>query len=103
MIDPALKTLTNLRAEREVARQKALSSLAVYKFQMFGYWAAIWVHLNRLCPDRQKNPFRDVVKLSREMLRADGHDQGGLYSANVLRLSRQSSLPAPPVPDQEGR
>jgi hypothetical protein len=53
-----------LQHERAEAERKAWDSLARYKFQMFGYWAAIWVHLNRLIGDRADNPFRDVVKLA---------------------------------------
>jgi hypothetical protein len=32
--------------ELNVAEAKAIDALSRYKFQMFGYWAAIWVHLN---------------------------------------------------------
>lgn len=57
---------TPIERERELARRRAIESLSRYKFQMFGYWAAIWVHLNRLCPDRQPNPFAHIVKAARE-------------------------------------
>ena len=55
-----------LRRERDDAEVKAWDSLARYKFQMFGYWAAIWVHLNRLCADRQPNPFAGLVRAARQ-------------------------------------
>lgn len=55
-----------LLADREEARLKAIDSLARYKFAMFGYWAGIWVHLNRLIGDGQANPFRHLVKAARE-------------------------------------
>jgi len=52
----------------EEVEMKALKSLAGYKFQMFGYWASIWVHLNRLFPrsgERRPNPFRHLVKVAK--------------------------------------
>jgi hypothetical protein len=54
-----------LERERDEAAEKAYKSLAGYKFAMFGYWAGIWVHLNRLCPTRKPNPFRELVKVAR--------------------------------------
>ena len=33
-----------LRRELDEAERKAIDALGRYKFQMFGYWAAIWVH-----------------------------------------------------------
>ena len=37
-------------AEMREAERKAIDSLARYKFLMFGYWAGVWVHLNRIGP-----------------------------------------------------
>jgi len=54
-----------LQQERDAAERKAWDSLGRYKFLMFGYWAAIWVHLNHLIEDRAENPFRDLVKAAR--------------------------------------
>lgn len=62
VIDAALAPLI---AEREEARVKAIDSLARYKFAMFGYWAGIWVHLNRLVGDKQPNPFKHLVLAAR--------------------------------------
>jgi len=59
-------SLTNVEDERHNAEAKAWDALARYKFQMFGYWAAIWVHLNRLCMERQANPFRSLVTFARK-------------------------------------
>lgn len=56
----------NLLRDLEDAETKAVDSLARYKFQMFGYWAAIWVHLNRCGNFKRPNPFGDFVKLARE-------------------------------------
>ena len=54
-----------LRKEMEEARRKAWDSLSRYKFQMFGYWASIWVHLNRIGNFREPNPFRNLVEAAR--------------------------------------
>lgn len=51
--------------QRDEARDKALDSLGRYKFQMFGYWAAIWVHLNHIIGDGQANPFSHLVKTAK--------------------------------------
>jgi len=53
-------------AELDEAEYKALSSLSRYKFIQFGYWAAIWVHLNRLSGARRPNPFRRLVMEARK-------------------------------------
>lgn len=49
----------------EEAERKALDALGRYKFQMFGYWAEIWVHLNKLSGLRKPNPFNVLVKAAR--------------------------------------
>lgn len=54
-----------LEAELEEAEHKAWDSLARYKFQMFGYWAAIWVHLNRVGGFKRPNPFAQLVRDAR--------------------------------------
>lgn len=60
-----------LAKEIDEAERKALDSLARYKFQMFGYWAAIWVHLNRLEGKGRKSPFAQLVKTARAMRTTD--------------------------------
>lgn len=47
------------------AESKAWDSLARYKFQMFGYWAAIWVHLNRIGGFKRPNPFCSLVQAAK--------------------------------------
>lgn len=47
------------------AERKAWDALARYKFWMFGYWAAIWVHLNRVSGAKLQNPFRELVRFAR--------------------------------------
>ena len=59
-----------IQAEIEEAEKKAWDSLSRYKFQMFGYWAAIWVHLNRINDVRKPNPFGSLVAESRKHLAA---------------------------------
>ncbi len=54
-----------LVTERAEAERKALDALGRYKFAMFGYWAGIWVHLNRIIGDGAANPFRHVVLAAR--------------------------------------
>jgi hypothetical protein len=52
--------------ELQQAERKAWDSLSRYKFQMFGYWAAIWVHLNRISGARLANPFAELVAEGRD-------------------------------------
>lgn len=58
----------NIEQERQEAETKAWRSLARYKFMQFGYWAAVWVHLNRLSPAQKRNPFTSVVKIAKEKI-----------------------------------
>lgn len=53
-----------LEFELNEAESKAHNSLARYKFMMFGYWAAVWVHLNRVGKFRKPNPFKPYVDLA---------------------------------------
>lgn len=59
-------TRDRLLADRDEARDKALDAMRRYKFQMFGYWAGIWVHLNRLVGDGQGSPFGFLVAAARK-------------------------------------
>lgn len=54
-----------LSAELKEAETKAWDALARYKFQMFGYWAAIWVHLNRIGGFKKPNPWKGLVAHAR--------------------------------------
>jgi hypothetical protein len=51
--------------ELDEAERKAIDALGRYKFQMFGYWAAIWVHLNRLSGAKRPSPFKHLVIAAR--------------------------------------
>jgi len=55
---------------REEALKKALDSLARYKFYMFGYWASVWVQMNKLSRIRKCNPFVDLVDLAKKIKEA---------------------------------
>lgn len=46
---------------------KALKALAGYKFIMFGYWAALWVHW-RPYAGSEPSPFRPLVHMARRLL-----------------------------------
>ena len=48
------------------AEAKAWEALAKYKFWMFGYWAAIWVHLNRLDERKRPNPWKKLVGIAKK-------------------------------------
>ena len=56
----------NLSNDLKEAEQKAWESLAKYKFMMFGYWAGVWVHLNRVGKFNRPNPWKHLVKLAKE-------------------------------------
>jgi hypothetical protein len=49
------------------AEKKAHENLAIYKFNNFGYWASIWVHLNRIGQFRRANPFSGYVDLAKNL------------------------------------
>ena len=53
--------------EIKEAEIRAIDALSRYKFQMFGYWAGIWVHLNRIEGLKRPNPFNDLVKQAKNM------------------------------------
>lgn len=66
---------SKLAVEIDQASSKAMDALGRYKFQMFGYWAAIWVHLNRIQGKKHPSPFSDLVQMARRL----AHD--GPYQA----------------------
>jgi len=55
-----------LETAMKEAETKAWQSLARYKFQMFGYWASIWVHLNRISGENRPNPWKPLVSQARQ-------------------------------------
>ena len=58
---------TKLAQELHEAEVKAIKALAGYKFAMFGYWAGIWVHLNRIEGKKRPSPFKFLVQAAREL------------------------------------
>lgn len=56
-----LEGIKTIREHLCEAEKKAWESLSKYKFQMFGYWAAIWVHLNRIGNFKRPNPWKSLV------------------------------------------
>lgn len=59
------RTAIELAHELDEAERKAWDSLGRYKFWMFGYWAAIWVHLNRIGHFKRSNPWKVLVLAAR--------------------------------------
>lgn len=53
-----------LEIELDEAERKAIDALGRYKFMNFGYWAAIWIHLNRVGKFKRPNPFKPFVELA---------------------------------------
>jgi len=66
VLDEATATRRRLEQALDEAEKKAHKNLALYKFMNFGYWAAIWTHLNRVGNFHRPNPFSDYVKLARK-------------------------------------
>jgi hypothetical protein len=60
--------MNSLVSELEEAERKAWDSLSRYKFTMFGYWAGVWVHLNRISGLRRPNPWKELVCKARELV-----------------------------------
>ena len=65
-----LRAEAGLLPALDEAEQKAWQALARYKFQMFGYWVSIWVHLNRLSGLRRPNPFTVAVALAQAKIKS---------------------------------
>jgi len=64
-----------LAQELNEAERKAWDSLARYKFMMFGYWAAMWVHLNKVGGFHRNNPFAALV-MSARVAKKEKHRNG---------------------------
>ena len=56
-----------LSEHKKEAYEKAIDALARYKFMMFGYWSAIWVHLNQIDNNKEANPFKKLVQKAKEI------------------------------------
>lgn len=64
--------MDKLFQELEEAERRAWDSLARYKFMNFGYWAAIWVHLNRISGENRPNPWKSLVTMARSHINKKG-------------------------------
>lgn len=60
-----------IESKKEEARVKAITNMARYKFMNFGYWAAVWIHLNRLSGKKTPSPFRPFVDLAVDRLQLE--------------------------------
>lgn len=69
-----MATITELKQE---AYEKAIDSLARYKFMMFGYWAAIWVYLNQIDTEKENNPFKGLVRKARQIQHSEENAKKG--------------------------
>lgn len=49
------------------AYKKAIDGLSRHKFMMFGYYAALWLELNKLCVVKLPSPFIKLCTLARRM------------------------------------
>jgi len=65
-IDPKVLK-EELEKALDEAEKKAHENLAIYKFNNFGYWASIWVHLNRIGQFHRPNPFSSYVNLAKNL------------------------------------
>jgi len=70
--------VSRLKESKLEAVESAIDALSRYKFMMFGYWAAIWVHLNNLDSQKETNPFREFVELARRKQATINSDMSSL-------------------------
>jgi len=61
-----------IKEHKQEAYEKAVNNLARYKSMNFGYWAAIWVHLNRMDTKKERNPFKELVLMARRIQNEEG-------------------------------
>ena len=80
---PARVRLEKALDEAEI---KAHRNLGLYNFHNFGYWAVIWVHLNRAGGFNRPNPFTDYVKLAQK--------RGGIADAKRKPGHKAQEVPA---------
>ncbi len=69
-----------LRHQLNETERKAWCALSQHKFMMFGYWVAVWVHLNNAGNLNCHNPFEPAVVLAREI-----REESGKESVNCLK------------------
>lgn len=86
-VDEALATRERLGRDLEEAERKAHKNLALYKFMNFGYWAAIWTHLNRVGNFHRRNPFSAYVKLATK--------KGGEFDTKTKLVAKAEEVSGP--------
>lgn len=59
--------IKRLKEHKQEAYERAIDSLARYKFMLFGYWAAIWIHLNQIDDKKERNPFKSLIDEARKI------------------------------------
>jgi|TARA_B100001146_G_C16185983_1_gene436832 hypothetical protein len=59
-----------LEEKLKEAEHKAWDALGRYKFNNFGYWCAIWVHLNQMDDTRRANPWSALTKIAKNSPKA---------------------------------
>jgi hypothetical protein len=89
--------MDKLEQEIETAERKAWEALGRYKFNMYGYWAAIWVHLVRVSGQPRPNPWRELVlgaraELARQDALGDVKVELGPLAAEAFTCTEQEAL-----------
>ena len=80
----------DLATDIEESAYRAIDALSRYKFMLFGYWAAIWVHLNRIEGGKRPSPFTDFVRLAREY---ESRGRKAFYDGQNQRLFIEPNAP----------
>ena len=75
-----------LAQELHEAETKAVDALGRYKFTMFGYWAGIWVHLNKIEGKKRPSPFRQYVIQAKADSDAAKRDAGTQHGHTTPRV-----------------
>ena len=76
--------MSRMAEHKQEAYENAIDSLARYKFMQFGYWAAIWVHLNQITDCKESNPFRQLVGLARQLQTKNQEEVQGSFLENIV-------------------
>lgn len=64
-----MKSPEEIRAYLQAAENKAITSMAANKWERFGYWAAMVVHLRKILGESHTpSPFREFAELARQKI-----------------------------------
>ena len=61
---------TTLEDKLKEAEHKAWDAMGRYKFTNFGYWASVWVHLNKMDDVKRANPWGGLTKVAKNSPKA---------------------------------